>query len=124
MDAIEFLQEYRKMCEKYAYMEACGEDCSSECPLKNCYCDLRDKHIDIENAISKVEQWSKEHPQKTMMRDFFEKFPNAPKSNTGTPRDICPNNCGYTNEPDNYSTCDQFNNDCLKCWSRPMEEKT
>lgn len=116
MDAVEFLREYRRMCDKYAYAEACGEDCSDECPLKDCYCDVRYKNTDIENTVSKVEQWSKEHTQKTIMQDFFEKFPNAPKATNGEPM-ICPYNCGYGN-----FCCEQANGTCYNCWSRPLEE--
>lgn len=100
MDAVKFIKEYRRMCNKYAYMEACGEDCSSECPLYDEYCNITYKDLDPNYIVLKVEQWSKSHPQKTMMQDFFEKFPNAPKSEDNTPKNICPNCCGYTDEPD------------------------
>lgn len=122
MDAVEFIKEYRRMCKKYAYMEACGEDCSSDCPLKDCYCDVRYKNTDIESTVSKVEQWSKEHPQKTMMQDFFEKFPNAPKNEKrgGVPSFICPKHLGYTNIKEDCT--ELFDGDCAKCWSRPMED--
>ena len=117
MDAVEFLKEYRRMCKKYAYMEACGEDCSNECALYT-HCDLRSSSNLPEYIVSKVEQWSQGHPQKTMMQDFFEKFPNAPKSEAGTPR-MCPCDCGYekvSNCP-NGEMCNS-----LKCWSRPLED--
>ena len=38
-----------------------------------------------EKAVEIVEQWAKDHPRKTYRDDFFEKFPNAPKTSTGYP---------------------------------------
>ena len=78
--------------------------------------------MNANDVVYKVEQWSKSHPQKTMIQDFFEKFPNAPRTKDGTPRNICPCDCGYTNEPESYIVCEHFTDDCLKCWSRPLEE--
>lgn len=115
MDAIEFFKEYHRMCNFYV-----GETCN-KCPASklDC-CGLYTKNY--EEIIQIVEQWSQAHPQKTMMQDFFEKFPNAPKSEDGTPRDVCPGGCGYVDEPNNYSVCEKFEDGCLKCWSRPLEE--
>ena len=103
MDAVEFIKEYRRMCNQYAYSEACGEDCSRECGLYGEHCDLACNDMNANDVVYRVEQWSQSHPQKTMMQDFFDKFPNAPRTKTGAPRNICPSDCGYTNEPENYS---------------------
>lgn len=112
MDAVEFIKEYRRMCNQYAY----SEDCMDECPLKGSYCDLGYKYTDIKNTVSKVEQWSQSHPQKTMMDDFFEKHPNAPKDDFGTPC-LCPADIGYEEKNCKATDCN-----CLKCWSRPLED--
>lgn len=112
MDAVEFFKERRRMCDT--------ESCNF-CPasfLDECDCDSKD----IVELVEIVEKWAQDHPQKTMMQDFFEKFPNAPKTENGTPRNICPSDCGYTNEPESYIVCEHFTDDCLKCWSRPLEE--
>lgn len=69
-----------------------------------------------ETAIEIVYNWGKDHPVKTMMQDFFEKFPNAPKNDDGTPQ-CCPKNCGYTEE----DYCGDLYGNCLMCWSRPIE---
>lgn len=119
MDAFEFIKKYRRMCNKYY--------CGKECPLYEEPCDTSSSILlansNLANKIVNiVEQWSKSHPQKTIMQDFFEKFPNAPKTENGTPRNICPSDCGYTNEPESFTVCDQFNEDCVKCWSRPSED--
>lgn len=116
MDAVEFLKEYRRMCKKYAYMEASGEDCSSECPFYGEHCNLVYDDIKASDAVAKVEQWSQSHPRKTIMQDFFEKFPNAPKNKNSEPM-TCPYNCGYGN-----FCCEQVSGICYDCWSRPLED--
>ncbi len=72
-----------------------------------------------EEAIAIVEQWGKEHPVKTIMMDFFEKHPNAPKD-----RDVpmvCPHNVGY---PQGLLYCTDGDDpwECQQCWNRPLEE--
>lgn len=111
MDAVEFLKEYRRMCEEYRSDD--DDECSVQCPF---YRDCHYKYKNIQSVVDRVEQWSQTHPQKTMMQDFFEKFPNAPKMDNGEPN-ICPQNLGYGD-----FCCDDTNHNCLKCWSRPMEE--
>lgn len=127
MDAFEFCKEFGRMCK--AYCEP-PNDCSG-CPMNGWNTSPIIECIDmyeltdsqIWERIGIVEKWGKEHPKKTMMMDFFEKFPNAPKEEDGTPFGICPSYCGYTDEPDNLSVCENFNQNCLKCWSRPLEEE-
>lgn len=116
MEAVEFIKEYRRMCKKYAYIDVCGESCSSECPLYGGYCDVSYENLEADYIVSKVEQWSQAHPQKTMMQDFFEKFPNALKDSSGNPM-VCPQALGYGD-----FCCDDTNHNCTMCWSRPLEE--
>lgn len=116
MEAVEFIKAHNRMCKK----EFC-QDCKIFLTVGTCRLeDIPDNKL--KELVNIVEQWSKSHPQKTMMQDFFEKFPNAPKTENGTPRNICPSDCGYTNEPESYIVCEHFTDDCLKCWSRPLEE--
>ena len=119
MSAMEYFKTKNRMTNK------CNMLCR-ECPLA-CYnngtkseCDELEKES-AEKAIEIVYNWGKEHPVKTMLQDFFEKFPNAPKDNIGTPQ-CCPKNCGYTEEDycdDLY--CGDFFGYCLMCWSRLIE---
>lgn len=117
MDAFEFCKEFGRMC-KANYVA--GGFCH-ECPLNNwnerdCYAayDLTDAQI--KERIDIVEKWSKEHPVKTMAMDFFEKFPNAPKKEDGTPI-MCPSACGY----EEVSDCNIVQK-CVECWNRPLED--
>ena len=77
-------------------------------------------HADFNSAIKVLDEWAAAHPVKTYAQDFFEKFPNAPKSSVGTPK-ACPYNCGYCAD----SGCvfdSNRSSDCLACWNRPMPD--
>lgn len=119
MDAIKFIKEYSRLCRNQ-------ENCNT-CPLtKICYISKRTMERIIKNPESltdSVEKWSQSHPQKTMMQDFFEKFPNAPKDEKegGIPKSVCPRQLGYTDK--NEDCHELFDCDCVKCWSRPLEEE-
>lgn len=115
MDAITFIKEHKRMCKSQ-------EDCDS-CKLgENRYCNYGPatpmSTEEIKEVVRIVEEWSKTHPLKTMIQDFFEKFPNAPKDLNGTPQ-VCPYQCGYTKEE--YCMSDGEMEECIKCWSRPVE---
>lgn len=62
-----------------------------------------------------VMKWAAEHPEKTMKDVFFEKFPNAPKGDSGEP-ECCPRVIGFVNHP----KCNI--GDCCECWDRPAPE--
>lgn len=73
-------------------------------------------------AATKVAEWkrAKLKPQKTIMQDFFEKFPDAEKDDDGTPV-ICPYALGYYTET---IMCSEISdNICFECWNRPLEEE-
>lgn len=123
MDAVKFLKEYHRMCRKYAYMEAGGEDCSSECPFYGEHYNLLYDDIKPIDAVSKVEQWSKEHPQKTIMDDFFKKFPNALRTKRGFPV-TCAKELGYGRlDSCSFGIKGAPGTECGKCWERTLEDK-
>lgn len=73
MDAVEFFKTVNRLCK--------NKDCK-ECPVyKNntcCMVGFDDDSIkSIEETVSKVEQWAKEHPVKTRKSEFLKMFPNA-----------------------------------------------
>ena len=71
MDALESLKERKRMCNSY-------KDCDG-CPLEGTHCVLSSAtdDEDYERIIATVEQWSKEHPRKTMQSVFLEQYPEA-----------------------------------------------
>lgn len=73
MDAVEFFKNVNRLCKNY-------KGCSA-CPVwKEGCCMVRfddDSVKNIEETISKVEQWVKDHPGKTRQSEFLKMFPNA-----------------------------------------------
>ncbi len=116
-NTMDFLHEARRMCKAQKDCTVClmydgmRDDC-----MMNDFQDVKG----WETVVEKLQQWSDEHPEKTMMDDFFEKFPNAPHKSLGRP-EICPYSCGY--EKNHYCDHAQGVPDCFKCWSRPLPEK-
>lgn len=110
MDAMKLLFEAGRMCDFY-------EDCD-ECGSVD-FCHIR-TWIDREKCkrfVENIEKFSSEHPQKTMLQDFLEKFPKTILNEYGLPERICPHYVGYDSEP----YCENQRVDCVKCWSRPVE---
>lgn len=119
MTAVEYFKEKARMvranehgyctlscidCPLYSENNPTGESCSNF------------ERLHPEEAVSIVEKWSKEHPRKTRVQDFFEKHPNAPKFD-GTPR-CCAAYCGYCKHCTNTGI-DMGN--CVDCWNEPLE---
>lgn len=75
MDAVEFFKTVNRLC---------GQGCA-KCPVcKKDICMVRRTAMlsnasveNIEEMVSKVEQWAKEHPIKTRQSEFLKMFPNA-----------------------------------------------
>ena len=117
MDFTEYMKIKQRMVKYSLKMRACMEDCG-ECAFHTqnnglkCHCSDVEL-IDPELAENIVKQWAKEHPQKTYMKDFLEKFPKAKIGEHNIPT-ACREYIyggGYP-EPAN----------CLACWNEPMEE--
>lgn len=73
MDAVEFFQTVNRICK--------NKDCNERPVYKNNTCCMigfdDDSVKSIEETISKVEQWAKDHPVKTRQSEFLKMFPNA-----------------------------------------------
>ena len=110
MDAVEFMKEWQRMCKTF---EVC-EDCvgAKYCYNFNDFCPENSNNW--HNLVPVVEKWSKEHPRKTRLQDFIEKFPSALLVD-GIPERFCPYDFGYKVE-------ECFgDDDCEKCWNQPIE---
>ena len=73
MDAVEFFKTVNRLCR--------NQSCE-ECPVyKNDMCCMvgfdDDSIKSIEETVSKVEQWAKEHPIKTRQSEILKLFPNV-----------------------------------------------
>ena len=111
MDALKFLEEFDRMCDYYKdkICRGCPREGSPDCGV--------DKMNEEERAklISDVEKWSKEHPQRTRLQDFQEKYPNVSMEPDGTPA-ICCIDLGYRKD-----NCDPTKENCVDCWNMPVE---
>jgi hypothetical protein len=73
-----------------------------------------------EKAVKAVQRWSDEHPPKTFLTEFLEKYPNA-ELNHGVPK-LCLKNlgavsgCPKTKEGNFYVSC-------RSCWNQPLPER-
>lgn len=88
-----------------------------ECPLQDlgvytCRVNLYTYPQEAEAILAK---WAAEHPEKTLMDDFFEKHPKAKKRLNGTPA-LCAGNIEYVDDTQCLGTT------CSECWHRPLEE--
>ena len=110
MDAVKYLKEKQRMCEKYM-------DCL-DCPLD----EVKSKHhitcvmtekTHSEEVVEIVEKWSAENPEKTILQDFLEKYPNATLSSKGVPI-YCALHLGYL---------DKCEENCSDCWNSPLVEE-
>ena len=100
MDVLKFMKERRRMCNYYSMCEECPRANESTCAIG----DMRIE--ELAKFISDVEQWSKEHPQKTRLQDFMEKYPNALLYYDGTPKPCC-SDLGYCKECPEVTTCEE-----------------
>lgn len=120
MDAVKFLKERKRMCDSYPII--CGKCKISEAKDGlHCY---EFQYTLPERAVAIVEKLSEEHPRKTFLQDFLEKYPKAELIHNKFP-EICPYSLGYAENRqcflyDEERFCSE---ECEECWNRPMEEE-
>lgn len=67
-----------------------------------------------EKAITLVQKWSDEHPQKTYLSEFLKAYPNTLLNDVGLPKNVCLYDLGLTD-------CRNDRN-CVDCWNQPIED--
>ena len=121
MDAIKFFKVRDRMCKKYRNCRCCPafKSYKNGCVL---YAAFNSELInDFKTAISLMEQWDKENPEKTRLQDFVERNPNAPLTEAGYPM-MYPKHMGYCKTMD-CTECEHFRkNQLTECWDLPLEE--
>lgn len=101
MDAVEFVKTVNRLC-KNRHCDGCPVAKEGRCMVGFDYYSVKN----IEETISKVEQWAKDHPVKTRQSEFLKMFPNAVIKN-GTIA-ICPQNVCESYTPEDgciYTAC-------------------
>ena len=76
MDAVEFLKEGTRMCNRYKACVGCPMYPTDDCCMVK---------MNLKQMINIVEQWSKEHPIKTRQSEFLKMWPNAEIGDDGLP---------------------------------------
>lgn len=109
MDALKFMKERRRMCDYYSRCFECPRADEPNCNIEEM------SNEELENFVNAVEQWSKEHPQKTRLQDFKEKYPNMKPRDSGIPWACC-SYLGYC------ESCNEAKSNCAVCWNTPVEE--
>lgn len=127
-----YLSERLRMTKRSKY-NGCDIKCS-ECPLSYTNngtsefmsCTTFEMHYPLQ-AISIVQRWSNEHPQRTYLTEFLKHYPNAQLKTVllyspgaiplKIPKCICPYHLGLMSRGD----CRKDHN-CVKCWNQPIEE--
>ena len=117
---INFLSEFKRLCDS---REECVANVADEenCPMFG-VCSITHSKLcaeTIKRAMETVQKWSDEHPKKTYMQDFFEKFPKAQSKSDGTPF-VCKKRI-YSGIRSTLKDCD-YTGSCNECWNEPMEE--
>lgn len=110
MDALKFMKEYRRMCNYYPRCLECPRADEPNCNIE----EMSDE--ELENFVNTVEQWRKEHPQRTRFEDLIEKYPNLKLNRSGYPT-FCCQALGYCDE------CLRGDNGCKDCWNMPVEDE-
>lgn len=123
MDAVEYLNQVKRICNEIDN----GSQLCSDCPLfykggaMSCMANVviyTSNDFDTSVLVEKVEKWAKEHPVKTRITKLLEVFPNADVYD-GFP-DICPKRL----EPSYKVLCNEMPNctDCeRKYWTEEIE---
>ena len=117
----EYFVEKQRMTKRTK--EGLCEISCSDCPLYNenngtsegLSCACLEMHYP-KQAISIVQKWSAEHPQRTYFTEFLRSYPNTPLSSDGTPV-ICPHCLGLHD----IEGCKK-NRTCIECWNQPVPE--
>lgn len=122
MTALKYLEEKSRMtkrceiacasCLLHGYNNGTGAGCS--------YFEYKQP----EKAIAIVQKWAQEHPRKTILQDFLEKYPNAELIYNKF-SEICPYSLGYAENRQCVLDMEErfFSEECEECWNRPLEEE-
>ena len=126
MDAKKFLNEFNRMCETLERCDKC-ELYVNENPFWGCMFEQIGVRPEVnEKVIAAIEKWSAEHPTKTRLMDFLEKYPDAPLTKNGLPFPF-PLVFGYCNaiidpKEANCHHCKNRLEGLNFCWNLPLEE--
>lgn len=120
MDAVKFFEEYARMLKTIRKgITITNMYIVTECVMPGQE-SVSTEISATKDEIEKIIDWSKNHPKKTRLQDFLEKYPKATFGTIDTEDSSYPDACcaflGY---------CDCVSNgnkeDCKKCWNEPVD---
>lgn len=114
MDIRTFCKEAKRMCDSFVSCAACPIN-ESRC----CICDIEEKESEVNDIVEYIEKWAADHPQKTLLQDLLEKYPDTKLDDQGIPCDICPSNLGFSDSPKCPSPEENM---CTECWGRSVDD--
>ena len=114
MDAIEFLQEWSRMCESYDYCADC--DIYENCPLAREVYFFNISSNDIKEIIKKVSNWNKNNPKITYKDIVLEKFPKMSREDKLFDK-TCPYDFGLLTS----LACLNCDKTSKKCWEYEVD---
>ena len=107
MDAVEFVKTVNRLCKNLR---------CKKCPVYKegiCTVGFNDYSVkSIEETVSKIEQWAKDHPAKTKSDEFLKLHPDAMINADGVV-DIPP--CFIEKKLKHGNICENFGNNCDEC---------
>lgn len=113
MDAVEFFQTVNRLCKNRsrAGCPICKKGmCKDMCMVRRTVM-LGDASVEsIEEMISIVEEWAKDHPVKTRQSEFLKMFPKAETDKNGI-LIFCPRKF----DPENRNSVHCHRHGCLEC---------
>lgn len=110
MEFKEAMRIWKRMCKS---ARGC-DHCDAQDACETCAGNLNS--AELESILAK---WAQEHPERTIMDDFFTKHPKAPRRSPDYP-EACARVVGYISEcPATVNNCVG----CNDCWRRPLEEE-
>lgn len=116
-----FLAELQRLCDSRDRCMA-NEANKEQCPMFG-FCEDALTRIGIKDAtklIEAIQKWSDEHPKKTYVQDFFEKFPDAQSCSDGSPF-VCRERI-YGGIHSTLENCD-YTGACYRCWNEPLNDE-
>ena len=108
MEFKQAMRIFNRICKKREMCDGCVLE--NKCIVQ--------KECDYSTAEAILAKWAAEHPERTIMDDFFAKHPKAPRRSPDYP-EACARVVGYISEcPATVNNCVG----CNDCWRRPLEE--
>lgn len=110
--------DFLRMCNSYQICEGCPIKNTKLIAKSNMNCrEWAFKNFD--ESVKIIKKWANEQPEKTLLSDFKEKYPNTPLSDSGCPEELCPHDLGYNDSLTLKGNCI---GGCKKCWDIPLNE--